>query len=231
MLSRPAGLPNGNSHGKPATTGYSSYGSLGAYAVTGTVVDPRINQPPVAAATATPASGYAPLAVTLDGSSSYDPDGAIASYAWNFGDGTTGSGAKVTHTYTAVRTYTAVLTVTDNGGAKSTKNLTIQVQATPTIRVSSISIAVTASSSGNTYQATVKVTDSAGTAVSGVTVSGTWSGAVAGTSTGSTDANGRVVLASAKTKTSGSATFTVTGLSKTGYVYNSSGNLVSAATK
>src|SRR6185369_7116393 len=45
------------------------------------------NSPPVAAAGATPTSGLAPLTVNFDSSGSYDPDGTIASYSWNFGDG------------------------------------------------------------------------------------------------------------------------------------------------
>ena len=48
--------------------------------------------PPVAVLSATPVSGNIPLDVVFDGSASYDSDGTIASYAWNFGDGTVGSG-------------------------------------------------------------------------------------------------------------------------------------------
>jgi len=56
-------------------------------------------------------------AVTLNGSGSYDPDGSIVSYSWNFGDGTTGSNAIVSHTYATTGQKTATLTVTDNRGA------------------------------------------------------------------------------------------------------------------
>ena len=83
------------------------------------------NQLPTAKATATPTTGAAPLAVQFDGSGSSDPDGLIASYAWNFGDGTTGTGAKVSHTYSAAGTYSARLTVTDNKGATASAAVSI----------------------------------------------------------------------------------------------------------
>jgi streptogrisin C len=54
--------------------------------------------------------------VDFNGSGSYDPDGSIVSYAWNFGDGTTGSGAFVNHVYPYEGTFTVTLTVTDNSG-------------------------------------------------------------------------------------------------------------------
>jgi hypothetical protein len=55
---------------------------------------PAGNRWPVAVASATPASGDVPLAVAFSAASSFDPDGTIASYAWIFGDGSVGSGAK-----------------------------------------------------------------------------------------------------------------------------------------
>jgi subtilisin family serine protease len=71
------------------------------------------NQPPVASFT----YGCTDLACTFDGSASYDPDGSVASYAWDFGDGATASGATAAHTYAAAGTYAVTLTVTDNLGA------------------------------------------------------------------------------------------------------------------
>ncbi|MFC4628803.1 LamG-like jellyroll fold domain-containing protein [Promicromonospora alba] len=64
----------------------------------------------------------------VDGRGSSDPDGPLASYAWNFGDGATGTGAQATHTYAAPGTYTVTLTVTDADGA--TDQDTVQVEAT-----------------------------------------------------------------------------------------------------
>ncbi|HEY4136926.1 MAG TPA: PKD domain-containing protein, partial [Casimicrobiaceae bacterium] len=85
------------------------------------------NQSPVATVSATPVSGAAPLQVAFNGSGSHDADGSIVSYAWNFGDGGTASGATATHTYTTAKTYVATLTVTDNQGATGSANVTITV--------------------------------------------------------------------------------------------------------
>jgi PKD repeat protein len=75
------------------------------------------NVPPTAAFTVSCGG----LSCTVDASGSTDSDGSITSYAWTFGDGTTGTGASVTHAYGAAGTYSIGLTVTDNrGGSGST---------------------------------------------------------------------------------------------------------------
>ena len=63
-----------------------------------------------------PDQGGAPLTVAFDGSDSVAVTGTIVDWAWDFGDGTTGSGAIVDHTYTEVGEYFASLTVTDSSG-------------------------------------------------------------------------------------------------------------------
>jgi PKD repeat protein len=55
-------------------------------------------------------------AVSFSSSGSFDPDGAISSYHWNFGDGTSANTATASHTYAAAGLFTATLTVTDNAG-------------------------------------------------------------------------------------------------------------------
>jgi chitodextrinase len=57
--------------------------------------------------------------VSYDGSASYDLDGSIVSYAWDFGDGTKGTGPTATHTYANSYIYIVTLTVTDDSGATS----------------------------------------------------------------------------------------------------------------
>lgn len=100
--------------------------NLGATAsVTHTVtVTPPPNQSPTAAFTAT-ATG---LAVVVNGTTSVDPDGSIAAYAWDFGDGATATGASAPHTYAAAGTYTVALTVTDNRGATASTSQEVTVQ-------------------------------------------------------------------------------------------------------
>ncbi|HSV40648.1 MAG TPA: PKD domain-containing protein [Nocardioidaceae bacterium] len=71
------------------------------------------------------------VTVDVDGSASTDPDGSIASYAWNFGDGATASGPTATHTYADGGTYTVTLTVTDNDGATDSVSHDVQVQDPP----------------------------------------------------------------------------------------------------
>lgn len=88
------------------------------------------NLSPSAKFSANPASGLAPLKVTFDASASSDPDGSIGSYAWDFGDGTTGTGQIVDHTYNSAGSFTAILTVTDNNSAQATASQTISVQST-----------------------------------------------------------------------------------------------------
>ena len=84
-----------------------------------------LNINPVAAFT----SDAAGLTVTFDGTTSVDPDGDIASYAWTFGDGGTSAVAKPSHTYGAAGTFTAKLTVTDDRGG--THSVTHPVTVAP----------------------------------------------------------------------------------------------------
>jgi nitrous oxidase accessory protein len=65
--------------------------------------------------------------INFDGSASFDLDGDIIQYSWDFGDGTTGSEATFTHIYVADGNYTATLTVTDNSGNKGSSHSRIRV--------------------------------------------------------------------------------------------------------
>ncbi len=85
----------------------------GLLALTGCLFSPQ----PQAVFTATPRFGYPPVTIQFDASGSTSPNGPILTYAWRFGDGTTGTGKQTSHTYTDKGTYTVTLTVTDSSGA------------------------------------------------------------------------------------------------------------------
>ena len=73
------------------------------------------------------------LDVSVDGSGSSDPDGAVVGYAWDFGDGATGEGKAASHTYAAAGTYTIGLTVTDDRGATGTATRSVTVTEPPVV--------------------------------------------------------------------------------------------------
>ncbi|TNC28285.1 PKD domain-containing protein [Amycolatopsis alkalitolerans] len=82
------------------------------------------NTAPIAQATSTTDAGT--RTVTFDASQSLDFDGDPLTYAWDFGDGTTGTGKTVAHTYaTGADRFTATLTVRDPLGAAGTTTLTV----------------------------------------------------------------------------------------------------------
>jgi len=87
---------------------------------------PAPNQAPTASFTV----GGSGTTATFDATASSDPDGSIASYAWSFGDGETGTGATTSHTYPAQdASYQVTLTVTDNRGATHSVTRTVTVTA------------------------------------------------------------------------------------------------------
>ena len=94
---------------------------------------------PQAAFTATPGTDNA---ASFDGTASSTPNGPLT-WTWRFGDGTTGSGATVTHTYPAAGTYTVLLQVTDSRGDANETTSTVTVGAVasqaPTVSTGSAS--------------------------------------------------------------------------------------------
>jgi len=68
--------------------------------------------------------------ITFDASSSYDPDGSIVNYTWNFGDGNTAYGKIVSHVYSEDGNYTLTLTLKDNDGGETEINYLIIVNPT-----------------------------------------------------------------------------------------------------
>ena len=86
------------------------------------------NNPPTADAQAgEPYIGLINEDIIFDGSLSYDVDGTIISYIWDFGDGATGTGRTTTHQYQTPGIYPVTLTVKDNDAAKNTYTTTAEI--------------------------------------------------------------------------------------------------------
>ncbi len=113
---------------------------------------------PLAAASANVATGQAPLAVNFNASGSSDPQGYALTYSWAFGDGSSATGAVVSHTFEDHGQYPVTVTVSD-GHLAATAAMPISVTAAPpvlgpmTMNVGVLGVATTVT------QATVPASD------------------------------------------------------------------------
>jgi PKD repeat protein len=119
------------------------YNAGGTFTVTLTVTDDRgatdedtttatieANEAPIAVIVA-PESAAIGASIRFDGSDSYDPDGTIATYDWDLGDGTQATGPQRDHSFDAAGVYTVTLTVTDDKGAVGTAEHDVTVAEGP----------------------------------------------------------------------------------------------------
>ena len=139
------------------------------------------DRPPIASFTSIPSSAPTGTAITFDGRASYDPDGTVVSYSWAFGDGATGTGSVVTHSYSPSKTYTVTLTVTDNGGV--TGFTTAQVTIIDRPPVVSFTPSPTTANTGQTITLTISSYDPDGSITTtrvdwGDTITQLYSGAI-----------------------------------------------------
>ena len=87
------------------------------------------HEPPVAQINIAGQIARAGAPVSLSAAGSSDSDGEIVSYAWDFGDGTQGSGTQVQHTWFSPGDYTVSLRVTDNHGKSDSAISSLRVEA------------------------------------------------------------------------------------------------------
>ena len=83
----------------------------------------------MAVASGSSSGGDIPLTVNFSSTGSTDPNGSIAGYLWDFGDGSTSTDANPAHTFTTPGNYVVTVTVTDNQGAKSVNTVPVAVTA------------------------------------------------------------------------------------------------------
>ena len=89
-------------------------------------VENKPNQNPIAD-TGGQYSGFIEEAIQFDGSNSYDPDGWIEEYEWDFGDGYTSNEENPIHIYTNPDNYVVSLTVIDNNNARNTTQTNAEI--------------------------------------------------------------------------------------------------------
>ena len=128
----------GDGSGSVQANPIHDYANFGTYNVTLTVTDNSGNTVAKShSIVIEPAPNQLPTAqfvfstsgqdVSFDASGSSDPEGPLANYAWNFGDGTTATGKTATHTYAESGNYTVTLTVTDAAGAVDASTRTVSI--------------------------------------------------------------------------------------------------------
>ena len=115
------------------------------------------DEAPTAAFSVTTASPKVGAPVSFDASASKDPDGSIASYSWNFGEGSpAGGGPTPSHTYAVGGTYTVSLTVEDSSGqTASTSHQVTVAKASQSIKFET-SPPASATVGGTPYTASAK---------------------------------------------------------------------------
>jgi PKD repeat protein len=187
-------------------------------------VPPPANQAPVADFSYT----CTDLTCDFDAYASYDLDGAIVSYDWDFGDGSPGgSGETTSHTYGAEGTYAVLLTVIDDLGATGSSSQDVTLGASGgTMHVGDLDSSV--SPGRNTrWNATVTITihDQDHAPLPDAIVTGLWSEGATGSSTCTTGSSGMCSVTKANMKaTPGSVTFTVESVTHSAHNYGPADN-------
>jgi len=122
--------PYSNFYGTDSFSYHANDGQDRSNLATVTITVNPVNDLPTADAGG-PYTGIAGFSIQLDGTNSSDIDGTIFSYAWDFGDGSSGSGSSPTHIFTTVGVFNITLTVIDDSGATSSASTTAVIQAEP----------------------------------------------------------------------------------------------------
>jgi len=148
---------------------------------------------------------------------------SLAAYEWTFeeaGRTITLTGPAPSHTFSAAGTYTVSLVVTDNAGATGNTAQSVTVSAPPvaqTMSIGALSGSATSRKGGWTADVTITVVDGSGAALSGATVTGTWSSGAGTTCT--TVIDGTCTVSVKVARKASTVTWMVDNVTKASYTY------------
>lgn len=213
----------GAGKGDPYTNGYSSYGSLGQYALTASWPT-AAGLPPTAAVAASTLAGTLPLTVDFSGLGSTDADGSLIAWDWSFEDGGSAAGTTASYTFNTAGTWAATLRVTDDSGLSASRSVLITVEEPlppEEMSVESVDMSLGTTTAQAAAYARVKVSDGRRRPVAGALVAGTWRADGSATSaTATTDARGQASFAApAAAGAAARLAFTVNKVERAGYRY------------
>ncbi len=179
-----------------------------------------------------PPTADGPYSIRMTASTASDPSGVEYYFECTAGGGSD-SGWQDSATYadtglSSTTSYTYRVKARDKSASQNETDWSPEASATTTsnvMYVQDIAMGYRKHATKRWGQATVWIRSVDGANISGAIVSGDWSGAVSGTSMGTTGSDGKVMLESPEKKDGGTFIFTVTNVTKLGYIYNSSLNV------
>jgi len=146
-----------------------AYADDGNYTVTLTVTDDDsatatttaaktiLNRPPMASFTESAEKVFIDETIIFNASGSYDPDGMIVAYFWDFGDGTNTTDIAVSHNYPYKGTYAVTLTVTDDDGMSTSTSAIKTVLTRPDIAITNVTPSKNIVGQGHSVQINVTI--------------------------------------------------------------------------
>jgi PKD repeat protein len=90
-------------------------------------IEPTYDQLPIASFTYSRLNPAANETIMFNATNSYDPDGFIVNYEWDFGDDIAAAGEIVEHSYSKPGDYIVILRVTDNASVSNTNTMILTI--------------------------------------------------------------------------------------------------------
>ena len=216
--------PAANYNGSDSFTFKANDGQADSNAATVAITVEPVNDPPVARDDAATTTDGTPVTVTVlanDSDADGDPLTVISATAGSHGAATINGGQTVTYTPDPGFTGTDAFTYTISDGHGGTASATVTVTVNPSAPTAVVAVAMSAKAYSGYWKATatVTLTTPSGSPIASATVYGHWSGVYSGSVSKTTSGTGKAAFTSGSIRTSGTVTFTVDRVVKSGQTY------------